>query len=106
MIHFLRLRPFLWPLVLLVPAWAGTFWLERGISYDDGGLGAFSFFTSGILGFAGSLLGESLLDGTIDPRGGLANAYWGLCGVVAVIPYIALDAWTQRFLRQRTEQGR
>jgi len=63
----LRLRPTLWLLgVVLTAHYAATFW-ERGISYDDGGLGTASFLVYYSLGGPYVLAfgaGEGLIAGT------------------------------------------
>jgi hypothetical protein len=104
----LRLRPFLWPIPLVIAAYIGSLWLERGISYDVGGLGALVVSVMLTLGAAGLLLNE-LLTVAVGPlyheSGAVALLLSTAMVIVACLPYLALDAWTQRVVRRRTAQG-
>ncbi len=108
MIRFLRLHPFLWPVPLVILSYVASLWWEHGISYDDGGLGTASFLVVYTLGAPGLWFGEllSALAGDASNYGPTARYGFVFVGVVgASLPYVAMDAWTQRFVIRRSEQG-
>ncbi len=98
------LRPFLWPVPLILAAWVTSLWWERGISYDDGGLGTASFLVVYTMGYVGTLFGNvvspSLSDG-LAAGSPLGHSYWLFCGLVACLPYLIADSMLQRMVARR-----
>ena len=100
LIRLLRRRPFLWPVPLVIMGYVGGLWLEDGIAYDDGRLGALVFFTVLILGFAGILV-INLLTMAVPSLHHATGATAALLAVVTVIaaclPYLIADRIATRW---------
>ena len=104
LIRFLRLRPFLWPVPVVVVAYVGSFWLERGLSYDDGGLGGLVFFVVNTLGVVGlwcarllfALLSEPMVDPTLT-----GILLFPVVAAAGCLPYVALDRLSERWIESR-----
>ncbi len=103
--RFLRLRPFLWPVPLVIAAYIGSIWLERGISYDDGGIGGVVFFVTNTIGVVGLWLARilyALLDEPIVNTWVTVAVLFPAVTSAGCLPYVLLDRLSQRWLASRT----
>jgi len=95
---FLRIRPFLWLLGIVLASIAVSFTWEKSTSYDDGGIGTLSFlvlFTIGLPALVPSRLLPIVAKG---PLAWLGYLSWPLGFLFLVGFYLWLDRRSQRWL--------
>lgn len=91
------------PIIAL--AWVASLWWERGISYDDGGLGTLSFLVVYTIGYAGTWFGDlisPLVRDDLVPGSLLGHGFWLVSGIVACLPYLLADRWTQYWIAKQS----
>ena len=95
-------RPFLWWWAVVVPFAVASYWLEHGISYDDGGLGSVVFVGLITIGLPFSLAGQFFA--SIAAQVGLEPASNGVADVIVhlvggSVPFVAADRLSRWWAR-------